>query len=236
MNEVAGAEDAVGRLAAYAGILPEYLDVRHDRHVTSRETQQALLAAMGIPVASDADAVAALAAREARAMRRPLPPVAVFRADDAPLSIELAVPTSLAERPLAWLLTAERGESWRGSVVPATLQQIEARAIAGTSFARYRFTLPIAAATLGEGYHRFELQAADDAASAATTLILAPSRCYEPPALAEGGRVWGPSVQLYSIRSRRNWGVGDPTDFKRVTEFAAAAGADSGGLNPLHAL
>src|SRR5207237_7679646 len=127
-------------------------------HVTSRETQQALLAAMGIPIASDADAIAALAAREARAMQRPLSPVAVFRVDDAPLSIELTVPTSLAERPLAWLLTAERGESWRGSLAPTALQQIEARAIDGVAYARYRLTLPVTAATLGEGYHRFELQ------------------------------------------------------------------------------
>jgi len=237
MNDAAaGAQGAFGRLAAYAGILPEYVDVRHERHVTSRETQRALLAAMGIPVATDADAIAALATHEARTWQRRLPPVAVFRADDMPLSVELAVPTSLAERPLAWLLRAERGEIWSGSVVPTSLQQIEARAIAGASFARYRFTLPIAAATLGEGYHRFELQAADDTASAATTLIVAPSRCYEPPALAEGGRVWGPSVQLYSMRSRRNWGVGDLTDLKRVTEFAAAAGAGIIGLNPLHAL
>src|SRR5205823_12374372 len=125
-----------------AGILPEYLDVRHDRHVTSRETQQALLAAMGIPVASDADAVATLAVREARALQRLLAPVAVFRVDDAPLSVELAVPTSRAARPLAWQLTAERGESWRESVVPAALQQIEARAIDGVAYARYRLPLP----------------------------------------------------------------------------------------------
>ena len=107
MNEVgSGAEDAVGRLAAYAGILPEYLDVRNECHVTSSETQRALLAAMGISVASNTDAVAALAAQEARALRRPVPPVAVFRADDAPLAIELAVPTSLAARPRAWLRSA----------------------------------------------------------------------------------------------------------------------------------
>ena len=237
MNDAAaGAEGALGRLAAYAGILPEYVDVRNERHVTSRETQRALLGAMGIPVATDADAIAALATHEARTWRRLLAPVAVFHADDAPLSIELAIPASLAGRSLPWLLIAERGESWRGSVVPAGLEQIAERVIDGTTVARYRLTLPATAATLGEGYHRFELQPSDDAESVATTLVVAPSRCYEPPALADGGRVWGPSVQLYSIRSRRNWGVGDLTDLKRVTEFAAAAGADIVGLNPLHTL
>ena len=41
MNDgAAGAEDAFGRLAAFAGILPEYLDVRQERQVTSRETQR----------------------------------------------------------------------------------------------------------------------------------------------------------------------------------------------------
>ncbi|HEX9433372.1 MAG TPA: hypothetical protein VF936_11370, partial [Burkholderiales bacterium] len=34
-------------------------------------------------------------------------------------------------------------------------------------------------------------------------------RCYEPELLAQGGRVWGFMVQLYGVRSKRNWGIGD---------------------------
>ncbi len=63
-----------------------------------------------------------------------------------------------------------------------------------------------------------------------------PRRCFEPPALAGGGRRWGVSVQLYTLRSASNWGIGDFGDLVELVRRAAAAGADFVGLNPLHAL
>jgi 4-alpha-glucanotransferase len=49
-------------------------------------------------------------------------------------------------------------------------------------------------------------------------------------------RSWGIAVQLYSIRSRRNWGHGDFTDLANLIDIAATLGAAAIGLNPLHAL
>src|SRR5919202_3789053 len=60
-------------------------------------------------------------------------------------------------------------------------------------------------------------------------------RCYEPELLAQGGRVWGFMVQLYSLRSKRNWGIGDFGDLRALIEFAAERGAAVVGVNPLHA-
>ncbi|HYG54470.1 MAG TPA: malto-oligosyltrehalose synthase [Burkholderiales bacterium] len=62
-----------------------------------------------------------------------------------------------------------------------------------------------------------------------------PGRCWEPEHLQRGGRVWGFAVQLYGLRSRRNWGIGDFTDLRFLVELAARLGASVVGVNPLHA-
>jgi 4-alpha-glucanotransferase len=59
------------------------------------------------------------------------------------------------------------------------------------------------------------------------------------PAKAFGGdfdRSWLLAVQLYGVRSSRNWGIGDFTDLAGLIELAAELGAGGVGLNPLHAL
>jgi 4-alpha-glucanotransferase len=52
----------------------------------------------------------------------------------------------------------------------------------------------------------------------------------------DGSRAWGLAVQLYMVRSRRNWGHGDFTDLLQLINLAARLGAGAVGLNPLHAL
>jgi (1->4)-alpha-D-glucan 1-alpha-D-glucosylmutase len=62
------------------------------------------------------------------------------------------------------------------------------------------------------------------------------STCFVPPWMERGERAWGIGVQLYSLRSARNWGIGDFTDLNHVISLAAAEGADFVAVNPLHAL
>jgi 4-alpha-glucanotransferase len=63
-------------------------------------------------------------------------------------------------------------------------------------------------------------------------LIVAPARAFG----GDFDRGWLLAVQLYGIRSARNWGIGDFTDLERLIEFAHRLGADGVGLNPLHVL
>ncbi|MDY0881631.1 malto-oligosyltrehalose synthase [Dongia soli] len=76
----------------------------------------------------------------------------------------------------------------------------------------------------------------DDMPVTALPVIVAPQRCFLPPALSGTGRLWGISVQLFALRSQRNWGIGDFTDLADLIGYAAASGAATIGLNPLHAL
>lgn len=63
-------------------------------------------------------------------------------------------------------------------------------------------------------------------------LIVAPATAYQ----GKFDRSWLLAVQLYGLRSPRNWGIGNFSDLKRLIELAASWGADGVGLNPLHAL
>ena len=63
-------------------------------------------------------------------------------------------------------------------------------------------------------------------------LMVAPPRAFG----GDFDRCWLVAVQLYGIRSARNWGIGDFTDLEGLVELAAGLGASGVGLNPLHAL
>lgn len=59
---------------------------------------------------------------------------------------------------------------------------------------------------------------------------LPPESCSPPPA-----RVWGWAVQLYAMRSRDSWGVGDFADLRRFAHWTRRQGGSVILLNPLGA-
>lgn len=86
---------------------------------------------------------------------------------------------------------------------------------------------------LDYGYYDFELQGEGEIYR--SVLACVPEKCYSDEAV-ESGRLWGFAVQLYAMKSRRNWGVGDFTDLKNLVQLCAETGADIIGLNPLNVL
>lgn len=68
-----------------------------------------------------------------------------------------------------------------------------------------------------------------------SVLAVAPEKCYANETL-EKERLWGFAVQLYSLNSSRNWGIGDFTDLYGLVDICKRSGADVIGLNPLNVL
>jgi 4-alpha-glucanotransferase len=81
------------------------------------------------------------------------------------------------------------------------------------------------------GYHRLTLTDAEGV-SEEVPMIVAPERAFG----GDFDRGWLLAVQLYSVRSDRNWGIGDFTDLADLVRLAKQLGADGVGLNPLHVL
>lgn len=81
------------------------------------------------------------------------------------------------------------------------------------------------------GYYQLLLES--DNKSEETILALCPSTVY---GLETNEKIWGVIIQLYTLRSERNWGIGDFVDLQYLIKELADSGADTVGLNPLHAL
>lgn len=95
-------------------------------------------------------------------------------------------------------------------------------------------TLWIKLPQLACGY--YTLSAETGGKSCLVRLIVAPESVYQPKLLANGRRMNGLTMHLYSLRSERNWGIGDFTDLLNLMKYAAEKKLDFVGINPLHAL
>jgi (1->4)-alpha-D-glucan 1-alpha-D-glucosylmutase len=225
-------EALLARLAELWGIEPSYVDILGQRHDTTPAARHALLEAMGVALADGDEAALAAAVhqREQMPWRRLLPPVVVRRARHEGVDVELAVPDALLAEEGRLVVHREDGSVLDDVLTPAALPRAGEATVDGTAVSRCRLRLP----PLPEGYHRLEVALGER--SAACPLIVTPQRCYLPALLDSGGRAWGPTLQLYAVRSSRNWGIGDFTDLRAALTVAAGAGAGTLGLNPLHAL
>jgi 4-alpha-glucanotransferase len=78
------------------------------------------------------------------------------------------------------------------------------------------------------GYHELEGRETGER----IRLIVAPGQCYLPDELS----TWGWAVQLYALRSKRSWGMGDLGDLAALGRWSARRlGAGMLLVNPLHA-
>ena len=216
------------------GILPCYYDIWGNPHYTSEAAKRALLAAMDVAAATDEEAAASLHAFERQKWDRPMAPVQVVREPAQPHRIAIALPARADTLVYRWCLRRESGAEDRGEFTPSALESSERGYPDGQEFVRRVLILDLA---VEPGYHRFSIECMDGCSPASEmSFIAAPAACYEPPALDGDGRVWGFAAQLYGIRSKRNYGIGDFGDLRRLIEFCAEAGAGTLLLNPLHVL
>lgn len=218
------AASSLVELARRFGVATEYEDWSHQTVQVRSATLVAALAALGVAAETEDDRVGALAAHDRRYWARPLPPVIVGRTGaETPFWVHVT-----HGGPAKVWLELEDGTT-RGQV-----RQIDNSngpfLLDGRWVGEASFVLP---ADLPPGYHRVRLRSGDDSADAA--LIVAPDRLRLPARLG-ARRAWGLATQLYSVRSRQSWGVGDLTDLTDLAVWSAYRhGADYLLVNPLHA-
>lgn len=226
-------------LAERVGIAAEYHDINGTLHVTGDHTKRAILGAMGFHADSSASLAAAIQEWDEASWRRPCDPVRIVYEEEAghPVLCCFAMEDG-KERSVVvqWQLRDEAGEVVQDERVGPGLTAAEVKFLNGHRHVRVELPAP---QRLPLGYYQLTIRAEGLVGGSVGTmrLIVAPRRCYVPPALESGHRFWGLALQLYSLSSGRNWGCGDFTDLNQLVEWAGKSlGAGLIGLNPLHAI
>ncbi|MFE2262715.1 4-alpha-glucanotransferase [Streptomyces griseosporeus] len=221
------------RLAELHGVAPSYRPSPDREEHASAAALVRVLAALGVDASTPEATRAAREARERELRERLLPPTVVCWSGSAPQALSALPPgASLrieTEQGETWHADAERGASWQIEAERIDAEQIDA----GQGESWHLETAQGARSTvdrLPPGVHRLTATA-PDGRTAKAHLVVAPPRLPAPP-----GRSYGLLVQLYSLLSRRSWGMGDLGD---LGELAAWAGRTLGAgfvqVNPLHA-
>ncbi|UCF19886.1 MAG: 4-alpha-glucanotransferase [Gemmatimonadota bacterium] len=218
---------ALAKLAEAEGILPSYVDNRRVTQLTKDETSVALLAAMGIDASDEATARRSISERQARTEGCLIDPVMVRRVNSAECRrIAISIPATLANRALEYIveLQLESGATLRNE------GRIRARPDRNT------VTLPIPE-TPNVGYHRLQIGLSSDAVEVkgSSSFIVSPDACLRFEDLCRE-RKFGIWTHLYTVRGRKDWGVGDLSDLEELVLWAEECGAAFVGINPLHSL
>lgn len=207
-------------LARRYGVATDYEDWTGSRVAVADSTLISVLAALGVPAATEDDRAGALAAHDREYWSRHLPPTIIGRTG---ATSTFWVHVTHGD-PVSLRIQLEDGS------VRAGLRQLENNRppyeLDGRLVGEATFETP---ADLPIGYHRLELHA--DGAEFSTPIIVSPASLPAP-----SSRTWGLATQLYSVRSERSWGIGDLTDLTDLAVWSTARHAAGFILvNPLHA-
>ncbi|HIF9196246.1 TPA: 4-alpha-glucanotransferase [Photobacterium damselae] len=210
-------------VAHMAGITDKYISAWGDEATVEDETLSRLLAALGYDVRNDE---ALLESARKKNRTEVLAPVKVIRAGE-PMQVELHLGASARVSDFSWRLETEQGEVFEGWLQSqlVTDERDEGQPLV--------FALPN---DLAWGYHKLTVSRKRRKSPYEMTLIVTPTACYKQTALVNNKKLWGTSVQLYSVRTQHNWGIGDFGDLKQLVADIAKNGGDFVGLNPIHSL
>lgn len=211
------------QVADMAKISKNYISAWGDEASVEEETIRRLLASLGYDTSSEENL---LKSAEKKHKKEVLDPVQVVRDSEQPIEIKLNLGVSARESEFSWRLETEQGKTLEGYLQSQIVR--DERAEGGPLV----FQLP----NVEWGYHQLIITRKRRKTPYEMTLIVTPNACYKQQKLSQQKKLWGPSVQLYTLRTQHNWGIGDFGDLKQLVAEIASRGGDFVGLNPIHSL
>ncbi len=222
--------ELIKQLAALAGLQDSYIHAQgHTEHI-SLDKQQAILQAMGFDLSSEQAIQEQIAELTEQPWLEIIAPVTVCTEGEA-LKIRIQQLQHQAVSDWQWHIVTEELQQFSGTLHIKANDIITRQNTSKGEVLAADLTLDI---SLPLGYHQLKLSNAS--AHYSQQLIITPQRCFQLHDKAILHKTFGPAIQLYAVKSARNWGIGDFADLQQMIAPLAAQGADFIGLNPLHAL
>ena len=221
-------------LARFFGIEPFYRDGTGKRHTVPVSTLQALLARKGIHVSSLADAQKALREAKLNQWRKVIDEVLVVYPSNKVQTFFIVLPIgdlSMERVKVEWVIQNERFKRKKFQSRGSACKVVATKSIQGVRHVRLALAYP---RNIGLGYYQMNLKVTmgPNVIERQTFVIAAPRQCYLP---TRPRRWWGVMVQLYGLRSQRNWGIGDYDDLQQVMKWVGRTlRAETVGVSPLH--
>ncbi|WWE60277.1 4-alpha-glucanotransferase [Parasalinivibrio latis] len=210
-------------VASRAGLSDTYISAWGEPTNVSDTVLVKLLSALGYDTKNDA---ALLASAERKQRVDILSPVLVIR-EEQPVDVALSLGKTVRIGDFSWSLTLENGECLEGWLESQVVS--DTREDDGKLVFRLADSLPL-------GYHQLTLRRKRRKSPFISTLIVAPASCYKQESLQADKKLWGTTVQLYTLKTEQNWGIGDFGDLMQLVGGIANRGGDFVGLNPIHSL
>jgi hypothetical protein len=237
-------DELISELSELCGILLEYWDIFGKKHVISVETQMAILKAMKLKIDSVGDIVKEINEQKNKLWKRFIEPVYVISVNDQPVTIPVYIPIKEDEEAkliISWSIEDENGQKAEFILAGDSITISGIQWIDGIRFIKINLS-NVVCRVIGYYVIHVECKHPENIFPGGVTLlqktskvIVTPDNCYLPPELQKG-RTWGLSINLYSIRSARNWGTGDLTDLKNIIRWVADLKGGFIGINPLHTI
>ncbi len=215
--------ETIKRIASRANIAESYINAMGEQIDVSIETIHYLLVSLGYDLSNDK----ALLSSAKKKHKKPVLQSILVLADNENVHIDLNLGPSARESEFSWHLKTEEGEILEGYLQSQIVNDHRKQGGPLT------FSLPN---NLPWGYHELTLTRKRRKSPYKMTLVITPAKCYKQESLLCEEKMWGPTIQLYALRTSHNWGIGDFGDLKQLIGEVASRGADFIGLNPIHSL
>ncbi|MGC8719730.1 MAG: 4-alpha-glucanotransferase [Thermodesulforhabdaceae bacterium] len=250
-------QSLISCLADHYGILPGYWDIWGNYHETSLRTRIAILAAMGVKAENEAEARKEVG-RILESLEWKVPYVTSTDEGTRP-GVSITCRDDLIPPYFDWSIVEESDEhsgakieQWSGRIYRSecvislpdvqfddTWHRLPEFAGLSDRIRKIYFQLPV---DLPCGYYRLTIKAPSRADHDEIFVIVAPRKAFWQEdgglsaAFHPAASRLGLALQLYAVRSEKNWGIGNFRNLRDTISLASSLGAGFVGLNPLHLL